>query len=262
MVNNPEIFGILNVTPDSFSDGGLYESPDDALEHAAEMFDQGASYVDVGAESTRPGATPLTHEEEWARLEPVLPILVASYRDRISLDTYHPETVQRAVEVAGPLIVNDVTGFNNPEMISTVADLDLRCIVSHLPKQKGVNIQKAHTAKALIDSKWTVIHELEKSRDQLVAAGIDAARIILDPGIGFGKTKPLNWELLGIAHYLTDNEIMVGYSHKRFLGNDRMNERVNTHAGELALEQGAKYLRVHDVAAHFEMIQRLKAEAA
>ena len=250
-----QLVGILNITSDSFSDAGLYLSPKNALDHAKKLFSAGASILDVGAESTRPGATSLTPDEEWERLEPVIGQLVNSYPGRISLDTFHPETVARVIKAAGPVIVNDVTGFNNPLMIKMIADNKLRCIVSHLPTKFGQDIQAAHQNPKLIDSTQTVVDDLLKRRNQMILAGIKAEDIILDPGIGFGKTSALNMQLLEFAKFMPGHDVMIGYSKKRFLGENRMNLEVNLEAGKKAIEAGAKYLRVHDVAGHYTLTQ-------
>jgi dihydropteroate synthase len=251
-----ELFGILNVTPDSFSDGDLYFDPTKAVAHANSLFDMGANYVDVGAESTRPGADQLTPDQEWQRLKPVLSDLLYAYPDHISLDTYHPETVRRAARDLGSFIINDVTTFNNPEMIEVAAQLHLRCIVSHLPEAYGQDIQEAHRDKP-IDSLEQVQEELLTKRTKMISAGINADKIILDPGIGFGKTPELNWELLEFAKYVPDVPVMVGYSRKRFLGVNRMDPEPNLDAARTAIAAGTRYLRVHDVAAHRQLLNQL-----
>lgn len=253
-MNHTELVGILNVTPDSFSDGGLFINPEAAMQQANKLFDEGASYLDIGAESTRPGAKPLTHEEEWTRLKPILSDLVFSYPDNISLDTYHPETVREAVRWAGPLIVNDVTAFSNPKMIDAVADLDLRCIVSHLPTEYGNHIQDAHNANYKVSSVEQVRDELLSRRQAMIDRGIYPSKIILDPGIGFGKTTELNWKLLEFAAEVPGIDVMIGYSRKRFLGPERLTITPNLEAGKIAIAAGAKYLRVHDVAGHEQLL--------
>lgn len=252
---NTQLIGILNVTPDSFSDGGLYFSPAAALAHAEEMFQQGASIVDVGAESTRPKATALTAEEEWQRLEPVLPALLAKFPGRISLDTYHPETVERA-STFGKFYVNDVTTFVNPAMIAVAAKYHLPVMVSHLPLKFHGNIQAAHQGEPLTDSSQ-VRDELLSQKQKLLAAGIKPEDIILDPGIGFGKTMPLNWQLLEFARLVPDENVMIGHSRKRYLGEHRMDTEPNIRAAEIAITHGAAYLRAHDIAAHSRLLQSL-----
>ncbi len=250
-----ELVGILNATPDSFSDGGMYVGLDDAINHALEMQHQGASLIDIGAESTRPGATPLTADQEWARLEPLLEAYATSCTLPFSIDTYHPETVYRAAQHFGHFIVNDVTGMNNPHMIEAVASVGLPCIVSHLPAAHGQNIQAAHhDHDNLIDDESIVYEDLLTKRAVLMVAGIDGDAITLDPGIGFGKTRELNRKLLQFARLVPDIDVMVGYSRKRFLGEDRMELAPNLAAARLAIAAGTRYLRVHDVAGHATLL--------
>jgi len=249
-----ELVGILNITPDSFSDGGKYTSTDSALKHAERLYTDGADIIDVGAESTRPGAEQLSDDEEWMRLAEIWPKLVQKYNGKLSLDTYHPATVRKASEY-GDFIVNDVTAFADPEMIDTVSELNLRCIISHLPFAAKGNIQAAHTGK-LVETVAQVRDELLEKRELLIRAGIRKDQIILDPGIGFGKTPETNWELLKFAEHVPDSDVMIGYSRKRFLGENRMDNEPNLAAGKIAIESGAKYLRVHDAAAHRELLER------
>lgn len=244
-----QLVGILNVTPDSFTDGGLH-TPDTALQDAEKLFAQGASIVDVGGESTRPGATPISPAEEWNRLESFLPELVQKYPDHISVDTYHPETVWKLAEYSDRFILNDVTTFNNPEMVRMAVAFGLRCIVSHIPAQFGQDIQGAHKTKP-IETVEQVKEELLVKREVMIGTGVAAEKIILDPGIGFGKENPeLNWRLLEFAKYVPGIEVMIGYSQKSFLGENRKNIDINLVAGKVAVAAGAKYLRVHDVAGH------------
>lgn len=245
-----KLVGILNVTPDSFSDGGYYLDPHTAIAHADELFEQGASIVDVGAESTRPHAKKLDDEQEWARLEPVLFELIVKYPGRISLDSYHPETIRKACSI-GPIIINDVTGFHNPKMINVAIANNAHVIVSHLP---GRDIQRAHD-----DAPVTTLDEV---RDDLLGTvrlleskGLPRDHIILDPGIGFGKAMELNWELLKFAEAVSGYDVMIGYSRKRFLGEERMELAPNIAAGKIAIAHGAAYLRVHDVAGHMQLLQ-------
>lgn len=240
-----KLVGVLNVTPDSFSDGGQYVNPELAIEHAKQLFDEGAALVDVGAESTRPNAEALTDEQEWQRLEPILKVLIPKYPGRISLDSYHPKTIKRAFKI-GSVIVNDVTGFNNPEMVAVVADLKPTVIICHLP---NMSIQEAHRLMP-VSSVKQVRDELLSKTHMLLDRGLKHDQIILDPGIGFGKTMELNQELLKFAEQVPDFDVMIGYSRKRFLGEHRMEIEPNLEAGKIAIAHGAKYLRVHDVASH------------
>lgn len=244
-----KLVGILNVTPDSFSDGGLFNAPQAALEQAEQLFSDGADLVDVGAESTRPGAVPLSHEQEWQRLEPILPVLMERFSGKLSLDTYHPETARRALEL-GQLIINDVTGMTNPAMIGVVSEFRADCIVSYLPTNE---VQAAHSGE-LVHDVQVVVNDLLARASILLAEGLERDQIILDPGIGFGKTSELNRQLLEFARYVPDFQVMIGYSRKRFLGEDRMDLAPNLAAGRIAIAAGAAYLRVHDVAGHRQLL--------
>lgn len=246
-----ELVGILNVTPDSFSDGGAYFSPEDAIMHGKELFADGAALVDVGAESTRPGAIPLSPDEEWRRLEPVLRTLIPAFPGQISLDSYHPETVRRAWAI-GPVVINDVTGMNNPAMVDAVAGLRPTVIISHLP---GTDIQAAHRDMPVRDVK-TVKNELLGRAARLMQRGLRREQIILDPGIGFGKQPEVNPQLLRFAELVPDFAVMIGYSRKRFLGEQRKDLEPNLAAGQIAITHGARYLRVHDVKGHQSIIKK------
>lgn len=243
------LVGILNITPDSFSDGGLYAEAQAALQKTTQLFKEGASLVDVGAESTRPGAKPVTATQEWQRLYQILQQIIELYPEQISVDTYHPETAAKALDL-GDVIINDVTGMNNPAMVKLVARHKARCVISHLP---AADPQAAHTGK-LVEDVRQVADELLSKAEELQEKGLPKGHIILDPGIGFGKTEELNWELLKFAKEVPDYPVMIGYSRKRFLGDKRMELEPNLEAGRIATEAGAAYLRVHDVAGHRQLI--------
>lgn len=253
-----KLVGILNVTPDSFSDGGLYDDAEKAINHAEQLFEDEASLVDIGAESTNPWSSPLSSDQEWQRLEPVLQTLLPQYGpNSFSLDTYHPQTIARAAEI-GKFIVNDITSFRNPEMAAIAAELGLTCIVSHLPLVVHGNIQAAHHDIPLIEDINQVYDELQTQKQKLIAAGIEKANIILDPGIGFGKTPELNRELLEFAKFVPESDVMIGYSRKRFLGEHRMELAPNLEAARIAIAalqpKQTLYLRVHDVAGHRQLL--------
>lgn len=245
-----KLVGILNLTPDSFSDGGQFNNAEAALARAEQLFSEGASLVDVGAESTRPGATPLEDDEEWARLAPILPVLLERFPGKISLDTYHPITAHKALLLKGNVIINDVTGLTNPSMIGVIDEFKANCIISHLPT---TDIQAAHSGE-LVDDIELVRDDLLGRAHILLAEGLDRDQIILDPGIGFGKTPELNRKLLEFTQYVTDFQVMIGYSRKRFLGEHRMELETNLEAGRVAVAAGAAYLRVHDVAGHQQLL--------
>jgi len=244
-----ELVGIVNVTPDSFSDGGQFFAAKKATQHAADLFDQGAAIVDIGAESTRPHALPLSDQAEWQRLEPVLRVLLGRYPGRISLDSYHPATVRKALAI-GPVIVNDVTGMRDPAMVAVVLAYKPTVIISHLP---DMGIQQAHKEQPVTTVRQ-VHDELLVVAARLEAGGLPRERIILDPGIGFGKIMQVNKELLEFAQLVPDYKVMIGYSRKRFLGEDRMELASNLAAGKAAIAAGAAYLRVHDVAGHRQLL--------
>ncbi len=236
-----KIAGIINYTPDSFFDGGDIATPQQALDAYDEILEYGGSLVDIGAESTRPGATPLSDDEEWQRIEPALRLL--SGRQAVSLDTYHPATARKALSYLRSFIVNDVTGLRDPAMQEFVAENELDCIVSHFPDAE--DIQAAHFFKPT-DSVEQVVDELLTRRDDLVLRGIHRSRIWLDPGIGFGKSsRELNFELLEFPKYAPDHQVMIGASHKKFLGENRLEIAVNLEAAKIAIDAGAAWLRVH-----------------
>lgn len=245
-----QLVGILNITPDSFSDGNLFLDPEKAVKHAEQLFADGAEWVDIGAESTRPGALPVSAREEWHRLQPVLEWFSDLYPGRLSLDTHHPQTAAKALAMR-KFIINDITGFQNPDMVKIVSEYEVKCVVGHLA---GKDIQAVHDAKPL-DNLQQVIDDLLSRAATLESKGIKHRNIILDPGIGFGKTEDLNWRLLEFASYVPDYKVMIGYSRKRFLGEKRMQLDANLAAGQAAIAAGAAYLRVHDVAGHMQLLK-------
>lgn len=257
-----ELVGIVNLTPDSFSDGGSfyapYFRPELAVAYAEKLFEDGAAFVDIGAESTAPGAPEIDTVTEWWRLQRVVEPLAARYPGQVSVDTRHHEVARKALEVSGEIIINDVTGLNDPRMLDVVAEYGARCIVSHM---HGTDIQAIHDKKhTKIDNPEVVIHDLEGKRALLEDAGLDRSKIILDPGIGFGKTGFTNIELLSVAERLP-GAVMIGASRKRFLdpgftreGEDRKKDLgPSLRAAEVAVRSGAKYLRVHDVSGHRQL---------
>ncbi|MFC5369677.1 dihydropteroate synthase [Arcanobacterium bovis] len=252
-----EIMGILNVTPDSFSDGGNWVTTDAAIAHGREMISQGATILDIGGESTRPGAQQLSWEQEWDRIADVVAVL--SQEVTVSVDTYHAQTAQKAV-AAGAHIVNDVTGgAGDPNMFATVAELDCSYILQH---GRG----NSQTMNDLANYDGPVAHvvanELIASRDAAVRSGIDSERIILDPGLGFAKMGDQNWELLADLEVFLElgHPVLIGQSRKRFLsavaGESRVEDRdvaTATISGLLS-ETGVWAVRVHNVAASAQAI--------
>ena len=239
-----KIFGILNITPDSFSDGGEFFDPQKAFVRAEQMFAEGADFVDVGGESTRPGAEEVSSKQEWDRVGTVLKILLEKFPGKISLDTRHPETAKRFLQL-GDTILNDVSGFRDSQMIELAVRFSSVVIVNHFP---GDTPGEVH--KKLIDSAEQVRDELLQKKKELLVAGVLPENIILDPGIGFGKTRDLNWKLLEFATLVPDEKVMIGHSRKRFLGENRFKIERNLEAAKIAVDRGAAFLRVHDVATH------------
>ena len=250
-----QIFAVLNYTPDSFFDGGKNFDVETALKTAQKLLEDGASYIDIGAEATNPFVKPITAKEEIKRLIPLLPQLFKKFPGKISLDTYHAETLQWALQFGMP-ILNDVSGLYDPEMVKLAAEHNLKCIVGHLPPEaNGIPI-KAHEFK--MDNLNLVIKQILARAEELQKAGIKKQNIILDPNIGFGKSMKLNWQLLEFAKYVPDYEVMIGHSNKRFLGCDprtgeplengqelRYTPERNLEVAYAAIASGAAFLRVH-----------------
>ncbi|MDD3926172.1 MAG: dihydropteroate synthase [bacterium] len=244
------VMGILNVTPDSFSDGGRYLDPDRALEHALQMIAEGADIIDIGAESTRPGAGEVAEDEEIARLLPVIERLVDKTDLPISVDTRKAGTAA-AVLQAGASIINDISGLtHDPDMAAMVADVKASLVVMHI---KGTP-ETMHLAPTYEDLMGEITSFLYNSVDRAAAAGVAAERIAVDPGIGFGKTWDHNLEILRRLMELRSlgRPILVGASRKAFIGavldlppQERQEGTLAVNA--LAVANGASIIRVHDV---------------
>ena len=264
--------GVLNVTPDSFSDGGRYLRADDAVAHGMTLARLGADLVDIGGESTRPGAQRPSVEEELARVLPAVRAL-STAGVVVSVDTMRSEVAAAAVE-AGAMLVNDVSGGKaDPEMLGTVADLGVAYVLMHWRAHSDRMQQHATYADVVTD----VVTELTAQRDAALAAGIAPERIALDPGIGFSKTTAQNWELLAGLEDLqaTGHPVLVATSRKRFLGEllaegDELRPALErddaTNATTaLAAQAGAWGVRVHDVRAAADTVRavaRWQAAAA
>jgi 2-amino-4-hydroxy-6-hydroxymethyldihydropteridine diphosphokinase/dihydropteroate synthase len=254
----PLWMGIANLTPDSFSDGGELPDADAVVRHAAQLTDAGATFVDLGAESTRPGATPLSPDEEWARLEPALGRLVDRYRGealrpRLSIDTYHVETARRALAL-GADVVNDVSGLTSTAMIELAATSNAEFVAMH---NLGVPADKTRTLPADEDPTTAVERWLDQRMTEWQRAGLDFSRIVFDPGIGFGKNALQSLRLLrNVERFQRYGlRLLVGHSRKSFMHHVAAaspSERdLFTVGVSLRLcERGVDILRVHDVATH------------
>jgi dihydropteroate synthase len=239
--------GILNVTPDSFSDGGKYSDPDRAYARALELEEQGADIIDIGAESTSPGSQRVSAEEEWRRLVPVLKRLRDKLTIPISLDTYKAETAERAFEY-GIEIVNDPSGLTfDADLAKTVANANAGLILNHM---RGTPETWAKLPP-LPDMIGSVARDLEATINRARRAGVDRTRIAIDPGLGFGKRREQNSELLAHLRQLAslDCPILVGPSRKSFLAQSTEPETLYATAAAVAISimNGAHIVRVHDV---------------
>jgi dihydropteroate synthase len=249
------IMGVLNVTPDSFSDGGRYLDPDRAYARALEMEQQGADIIDIGAESTRPESKRITADEEWQRLVPVLKRLRDKLGIPLSIDTYKAEIATRAFDY-GVEIVNDPSGLTlDPNLAKAAALGDAGLILNHM---RGTPETWGRLAP-LPDVMANVVKELEATASRARRAGVDKARIVLDPGLGFGKRKEQNSELLAHLGRLTQLEypILVGPSRKAFLQLVAEAEMgyATAAAVAIAIFNGADIVRVHDVLAMRAAVQ-------
>ena len=265
----PRLMGVVNVTPDSFSDGGRWADPEAAIAHGRDLLEDGADILDIGGESTRPGATRPLVEEELSRVVPVIERL-AGDGAVVSVDTMRAEVARAAVD-AGATIVNDVSGgLADPEMFAAVADAGVTYVAMHW---------RAHSDRmadhAVYDGPGGVVGavrtELGERVDAMVSAGIDRSRILLDPGLGFAKTAAQNWELLrGLDEIAALGlPLLVGASRKRFLGDvlaardggpRPVDQREYAGTALTVVLAGHRVwgLRVHDVRAHRDVLRVLE----
>ncbi len=250
-LSRPLLMGVVNLTPDSFSDGGRFEAPERAIAHARELMAAGADIIDLGAESTRPGAQPVTPEQELARLDPV----VQGLRDlnvAISIDTRHAATMQAMIATGAIHLINDVTALHDDEALAAVARSDVGVCLMHMQGDPLTMQQRPVYASVLAEVSGFLQQAVSRAR----SAGVGASRLLVDPGIGFGKTVAHNLELLGgIATIAQDCQcpVLIGLSRKSMLGaltGRTVDGRLAASLGGAlaAAARGAAVLRVHDVA--------------
>ncbi len=261
---DPVLVGVLNVTPDSFSDGGEFLDPEVAVARAATMLDEGARIIDVGGESTRPGSDPVPPEEEARRVVPVIREMLNERPEAIvSIDTYRAGTAGAALE-AGARVVNDVTALRgDPRMAALVADARCPVVLMHMlgePKTMQRDPRYGDVVREVRDF-------LAARAEHAVAAGVKEENIILDPGIGFGKTLEHNLALLKHLDSLVELgfPVLVGASRKSFIakitGEEEARERVfgTVAANVISYERGATFFRVHDVRANRDALAVARA---
>lgn len=258
------VMGVVNVTPDSFSDGGRFLAPDRAVRHALELVAAGADILDVGGESTRPGAEPVAEGDELDRVLPVIEGIVAATDVPVSIDTAKPAVMRHAV-AAGAAMINDVNGLRAEGAVAAVAKLDVPVCIMHMLGEPRT-MQKNPRYDSVVGDIRDFLRERVQACEQ---AGIQASRILLDPGFGFGKTLDHNLELLARLDELValGFPVLVGMSRKSMLGKltgrEKPHERVaaSVAAHLLAVQRGAAVLRVHDVAETVDALKVLRAVA-
>lgn len=237
------IMGILNVTPDSFSDGGKYNEVEEAVKHAKELIEAGADIIDIGGESTRPGASYVTEDEEIARVVPIIRAIKENLDVIISIDTYKSKTAEEAIK-AGADIINDIWGFKKDKnMAKVAAKYNVPCILMHNRDDKPYN-----------NIMEDVLEDLKESINIALEAGVKRNNIILDPGIGFAKTYEENLIVMNNVDKLKelDYPVLLGTSRKSMIGltlNLPVNERVEGTVATtvIGIMKGCEFIRVHDV---------------
>ena len=252
---NTYIMGILNVTPDSFSDGGRYDGLDRAMEHARQMIQEGVDIIDVGGESTRPGHVQITEEEEIARVVPVIRKLKEEFDIPVSIDTYKSAVAAAAIE-AGADLVNDIWGLKyDPKMAAVIAKYDVACCLMH-------NKSNTEYQNFLID----MLAETQECVNLARQAGIKDEKIMLDPGIGFGKTFEMNLEAMNHLELFQNLgfPVLLGTSRKSMIGlalelpvDQRMEGTLATSV--IGVMKGCSFVRVHDVKENKRVIQMTEA---
>ena len=262
-LDRPRVMGIVNLTPDSFSDGGQLADVDAALAHARRLVEQGADLLDLGAESSRPGAEAVSAEQELARLMPVLERVLAEFALPVSVDTAKPE-VMRAAIAAGAHMINDIRALREPGALEAVADSGVAVCLMHMQGEP-----RTMQADPQYDDVLADVHRFLAERIfACEMSGIDKRRILVDPGFGFGKTLQHNYQLLGGFARFSDLGVatLAGVSRKSMIGamtDKPVEQRVygSLAAALIAVQQGAQLIRVHDVAATVDALKVWAAAA-
>lgn len=262
LLDRPRVMGIVNVTPDSFSDGGAHDAPEAAIAHGLQLAQEGADALDIGGESTRPGAADVALDEELRRTIPVVEALAARVSIPISIDTSKPEVMRAAVE-AGAGMVNDVFALRREGALDAAAALGVPVVLMHMQGEP----RSMQDAPAYDDVVAEVHRFLAERIFACEMAGIDRKRIVVDPGFGFGKTQAHNLQLLAQLGRFTELgvPVLAGLSRKRTIGEltgrDAPRERIHgsVAAALIAARNGARLLRVHDVAATVDALKVLQA---
>jgi dihydropteroate synthase len=262
-----KIVGILNITPDSFSDGGKFFSPQTTISHLKKMIEEGADIIDIGAESTRPNATPISAQEEWLRLEKILPQIIFEIKKypklKSSIDSYHFENIKKSYEL-GVDIVNDVSGLVDEKIINFVAQNNITTILMH---NLAIHANPELVVNQNLDINKEIIKWAENKIATLGKKGVKKSQLIFDPGIGFAKDarqsigilKNINsYRVLGLPIY-------VGHSKKRFLNNLDIKgdaaEKTLT-VSKYLIEREVDFIRVHDISAHKKLFLAPKNNAS
>lgn len=263
-LSSPIVMGILNVTPDSFSDGGQYSSYELACQHADDMVAQGAGMIDIGGESTRPGAAEVSLADELARVIPLVKYVAAHHDVWISVDTSKPEVMRQAV-AAGAHLINDVRALMEPGALEAAAELQVPICLMHMQGEPK-SMQFSPTYHNVIEE---VSAFLTERIEACLRAGIPRELLILDPGFGFGKSLDHNYELLAKLDCFAqfDLPILIGLSRKSMIGNLLAKPTSERLAGSLAgamiaAQKGAHIIRVHDVTETVDMLKVLQATQA
>ncbi|MCR4625178.1 MAG: dihydropteroate synthase [Lachnospiraceae bacterium] len=267
------IMGILNVTPDSFSDGGCYNTLDKALKHAEEMIAEGADVIDIGGESTRPGYTHISVDEEIKRTAPVIEAVTNAFDIPVSIDTYKPAVAEQAVQ-SGAALINDIWGLKGEDLLApdsgmaeVIKKYNASCCIMHNRVLTEELQEKERLAHFLISD--VIIKELNESLDIAYRAGIDKNRILLDPGVGFGKTYEDNVNTIKELEKICDAfelPMLLGTSKKSVIGltlgvdkSERLEGTLATTAR--AVDAGCMFVRVHDVKANARFIKMYETVA-